>query len=555
MASLAQGFSQFKAMYAQLSLGKKVSFVLIFIALAATFAALVWWSGQPEYRILYTDLSAEDMNGVVTHLKDNKIKYQLGQGGTSVSVPAQDYYDVKMFMAKAGLPTGGGVGFELFDQKQLGVTDFQMKVAYLRALQGELIRTIQQISAVEACRVHLALPEETLFVQDKREATASIVVKLKANARLAEDQIQGIVFLVSSSVPGLAPQNVTVIDDKGKVLSKRTDEAAGGGGSGADDARKLSNELEQRIVGLLARSVGPEKVAAKVSVTLDNTHLEKVEEHYNPDEQVVRSEQINSDENTGSETTSAGYPGAESNLPENAAPTEGRQQQNSGKKRQETINYEIGRVTSTIKQPGGEIKKLSIAVLIDGTYKEGKKADGSAGTEFVPRTEEEMKTYTELIKNAVGFNKDRGDQIEVANIPFVTEGLGGDMKADKTQFYLQIMNYVLAGLGALAFLFFVVRPLVRWLTSEPSLEAQLGLGPGMLRGAKVGELEATLGGKPALGPGSAAGEAVSISLEDKMKKLNEQRNNILETATRDREAVTLMVRRWLKEDEGGASHA
>ncbi len=511
----------------------------------------MWWTGRPDFRILYADMSAEDANAVVTHLKDLKVKYQLSRGGTAVSVPGDNYYEVRMALANAGLPSGGAVGFELFDRKNLALTDFQVKVAYLRALQGELARTIQQIKSVEAARVHLALPEKALFAEQQQETTASIVLKLAANARLNDEQVQGIVFLISSSVEGLDPKNITIIDDKGHVLSKREDQH-GGGGDVADQSRKLERQIEEQIVSLIARSVGPEKVAAKVSVVLDNQQVQRVVEEFNPDGQVVRSEQVVTSNDQGNESTSSGVPGAQSNVPEPAASAEGHSQTTKGEKRQETINYEISRTTSTVTQLGGSVKQLSIAVLIDGTYPEVKGADGKTAKKFVPRTAQEMTTFTELIKKAVGFNKERGDQIEVATVPFQTEGVGeeGGLIGDKMEFYSKILNYALAVLAAALFLLFVVRPLVRWLTSEPSLEEQLGVPAGMLlKGATVGELETRLATNlPTTAERGASGMS---ELQERMKKLEAQRANVLETAARDSNAVTLMVRRWLKEEEGG----
>ncbi len=553
MATVTQAASQFRDMWSNLSTGKKISFIVIFAVMAGAFAALMWWTGRPEYRILYTDLAAEDASAVTTRLKDMKVQYQLSRGGTAVSVPVEAYYEARMALANAGLPTGGAVGFELFDRKNVGLSDFQVKVAYLRALQGELSRTIQQIKSVEAVRVHLAVPEKSLFVEQQRDATASIILKLAANARLNDEQVQGIVFLVSSSVEGLDPKNVTIIDDKGHVLSKRQDESSGG--SIAGDAYKMERQMEEQIVGLIARSVGPEKVAAKVSVLLDNQQVQKVVEEYNPDGQVVRSEQVVTSSDQGSETDTAGMPGAETNVPEGgAAPAEGHSQTSRGEKRQETINYEISRSTSTITQTGGTIKQLSIAVLIDGTYQEVKGPDGKTTKKFTPRTEQEMTTFTELIKKAVGFNKDRGDQIEVATVPFLTDGLGEEgLGGDKMDLYSRILNYVLAGLAGLLFLLFVVRPLVRWLTSEPSLEQQLGLPPGLLQGSTVGELEAHMQ-RPGLPAATEPGTAPETDIQDRLKKLDQQRANVLESASRDQAAVTLMVRRWLKEEEG-STHA
>jgi flagellar M-ring protein FliF len=450
------------------------------------------------------------------------------------------------------------IGFELFDRKNLGLTDEQLKIAKQRALQGELARTIKQLGGVEACRVHLALPDPSLFVEDKKEATASVVLKLAANARLNDEQVNGIVYLVSSSVEGLQPSHVTVIDQKGHVLSKTKDDATGGAGDLEDRSRKLEQQLEHRIETLLARSVGPEKVAARVNVLLDREQVQKVEERFNPDEQVIRSQQTSFADTSSNEASGAGVPGAETNVPEGGV-TEGQQNASKSTKKQETLNYEISRTTSTVTQAGGSLKKLSVAVLIDGTYKEVEE-EGKKKKAYEPRSKEEMATITEIVKKVVGYNEQRGDQIEVANIPFITEAAEmEETRADRMDLYLRFINYGLAVIGVVLFLLFVVRPLVRWLTSEPSLETQLGLPPGMVAGATVGELEARLAGRlppgerAALEEGVAAGEGPrEESLADKMSKLNKQKKDLVETAARDSEAVTLMIRRWLKEGERNA---
>jgi flagellar M-ring protein FliF len=554
MASLRQTLAQLRSLWTSLPTGRKISFLLIFVALAAAFAALVWWAGRPDYKTLYGDLAVEDANAVVGKLKEMRTPYEVSRGGTTIAVPSKDYYEVKMALANAGLPAGGSVGFELFDRKNLGLTDAQMKVAMLRALQGELARTIKQLGPVEAARVHLALPQESLFVEDKKETTASVVLRLAANARLTDEQVDGIVFLVSSSVEGLSPENVTIIDQKGRVLSKRKDASAGGGGDLDQKARKLEQQLEQRIETLLARSVGPDKVAARVNAQLDRDQVQKTEERFNPDEQVIRSQQTSNADSSSSEGGAAGAAGAETNVPEGGAAAEGQTSASKNTKKTETINYEISRTTATITQPGGTLKKLSVAVLIDGTYKEPEEGAKDKKKVYQPRSKEEMATFAEVVKRVVGYNEQRGDQIEVANIPFVTEGGEGEKTpAEKMDNIIRLVNIGLAVAGALLFLLFVVRPLIRWLTTEPSLEAQLGLPPEMLAGATVGELEARLTGRLPPGERPALEEAVERppteeeTLRARLKDLHKKKADLLETAGRDSEAVTLMIRRWLKE--------
>ncbi|MDP8224558.1 MAG: flagellar basal-body MS-ring/collar protein FliF [Candidatus Lernaella stagnicola] len=549
MASLRESIGQIRTLWSEMATGKKISFILIFAVMAIAFGGLVLWAGLPEYKLLYQDVTIEDANSITTHLEENRVRYQLSRGGTAISVPAEDYYEARMSLANAGLPSGGAVGYELFDRKGLGLTEAQMKVAHLRALQGELARTIKQLDPVEHARVHLAMPKETLFVEDKKEATASIVLKLAANAKLDGEQVDGIVFLVSSSVEGLDPGNVTVIDHKGHVLSSTRDKALGSAGNLEDKAHKLERSLESRVETLLARSVGPEKVAARVNVMLDRQQVQRVEEKYDPDSAVVRSQQKVSSGGKSSESQTSGFPGASSNLPQDQY-SEGTQQSSENTKTQEIVNYEINRTTATITEPFGALKMLSVAVLIDGTYEEVEK-DGKTVKQYVPRTSDEMLTYEEIVKKIVGFTLSRGDQIEIANIQFVSEALGfEEVPTSQLDVIIRILQYVFAVVGALLFLFIVVRPLIRWLTSEPALERQLGLPAEMLEGATVGELEERYPGQ--LGPATDEGggeEEYKESLAERMGRLQQQKADLLETAARDREAVTLMVRRWLKEGD------
>ncbi len=548
MASLRESMGQMRSLWLEMATGKKISFILIFGVMAFAFASLVYWASLPEYKLLYQDLTIEDANSITNHLEEKRINFELSRGGTAIAVSEKDFYEARMSLANAGLPSGGAVGFELFDRKGLGLTEAQMKISSLRATQGELARTIKQLDPVEHVRVHLAMPKESLFVEDKKEATASIVLKLTANAKLSDDQVDGIVFLVASAIEGLEPGNVTVIDHKGRVLSKRTDASLGGAGDIEQRAHKMERQFEHRIETLLARSVGPEKVAARVNVLLDRQQIQLVEEKYDPDSAVVRSQQKVSSGAKSTESQTSAFPGAESNLPEDQY-AEGSKNLTENTKTQEIVNYEINRTTSTVTKAVGAIQKLSIAVLIDGTYKEVEK-EGKTEKEYAPRSEEEMATFSALVKKIVGFNETRGDQMEIANIQFVAEDMVfEEAPMERLDFIIRIVQYVFAVLGALLFLFFVVRPLIRWLTSEPSLERQLGMPTEMLEGATVGELEARYPGQlksPAAAEAAREGEQVE-SLAERMGRLEQHKADLLETAARDKEAVTLMVRRWLKE--------
>lgn len=556
MAGSNQVFSQLQRLYSGLSTGRKVSFVIFLVLGVAVVAGLVTFAKQPEFRVLYSDLAAEDVSAIVDELKSKKILYRIGDGGDSIAVPAQDYYEIKMSLATAGLPRGSSLGFEIFDRKSTGMTEFQQQIAFMRAMQGELERSISQISAVEKCRVHLALPKETLFKEDRRDATASVVLELKNNAKLAEDEIEGITFLVAGSVDGLEPEFVTIMDSRGRILSKRkSDDMAGPVNSAMIDyQRKLETTLEQRIVELLGRVVGGDKVAAKVSAFLDFRQITKVEEKYDPDTQVARSEQMVEEKSQGKEQSSSGAPGVDANLPEGAGAAGGQSNTNQNDRKQETINYEISKITSQISEPVGEIKRLSVAVMVDGTYgasEDGEAVEGAEKT-YQPRTEAEMEKLTGLVKTAIGFTETRGDQLVVENIQFspIFESAPPPAAGMDRDLIGMIVNYVLYGVLFLLVAYMGVR-MLRFLTTEPTYE-RMGEMTGLLP-VGVDEFEARLAAGPT-GPrmlGAAesdVSEAPVNEEEQRRRKMEESRRNMLENVSKDPKAVALMVRRWLKEE-------
>ncbi|MBZ0271684.1 flagellar M-ring protein FliF [bacterium] len=555
MADRQPMLAQLQNLFSGLSWGKKISFA-IFLALGVgLFLGVVKFAGQPQFRLLYSDLAAEDLSAIVEKLKTDRVPYQIGAAGDSISVPEDRFYETRMALATDGLPRGGSMGFEIFDRKSAGMTEFEQRINFLRAMQGELERTISQIAAIDRARVHVAIPKETLFKEDKRDATASVIVKLKPNARLTEEEIDGIANLVAGSVDGLDAGNVNLMDQRGKILTqgKREDVAGPVNPAMIDYQRRLEMNLENRIHELLARVVGPEKVSTKVTAMLDFRQVTKVEEVYDPDSQVARSEHLTNESNTGTEeSTAGGAPGIDANVP-NDSYNEGSRNSSAAEKKRETINYEISKVTSQISEPVGEIKRLSVAVMVDGTYA-AVEEDGKTTKTYVKRTPEEMATITELVKKAIGFNETRGDQLEVANVAFQSEFEEpnfdeGGVTADLVR---TIVNYVLYGVLLLIVAIMGLR-LVRFLTAGPA-PAELTEFAGMLP-AGLDEMERRLSGGaetsrlrlPAGDDGDEAPREPGESERDRMKKLSDQRKLLIDNASKDQKAVTLMVRKWLKE--------
>ena len=476
---------------------------IILLALAGSVAGLVavtLWTQQPDMQVLFGNLAVDDASGIIDKLKDAKVPYETTNGGTTILVPSAQVHDLRLEMAGQGLPHGGGVGYEIFDRTTMGMSDFVQKLNYRRALQGELARTITQMPEVERARVHLAIPERRLFSTEQDRARASVVVSLRASQTLSKAQVQGVVHLVSSSVEGLQARDVTVVDGHGNLLSNTShDESAGLSGTQMEYQRTLEKDIETRIQTMLERIVGANKAVVRVSSVLDFRKIETTEERYDPNGQVVRSEQRGQERSSGVNGVSGGVPGVESNLPGGTDAEAGQTSSNNNQTKNETVNYEISRTVSRIVEPTGTIKKLSVAVLVDGLYEAPKGTEASADQpkKYVARSEEEMKRIEDIVKKAMGYSAERQDQVEVVSIQF---GLGPEEPAgvaveatpDAAKNWMPYIRYAVGGLLFLLILFMVVRPLMVML-AESSSAGPLRETPALP--ASVGQVEAAISGK------------------------------------------------------------
>ncbi len=444
---------------------KKIMALVIVAALViAAGVLLMTWSQKADQQLLFANLSEEDAGAIIQKLNEQKIPYTTSGGG--IMVPADKVYEVRLQLASQGLPQGGGVGFELFDKTSFTMTDFVQKLNYRRALQGELARTIRSLSEVEQCRVSLAVPEKTLFTQKEDKSKASVLLKLRPGRRLSQAQVQGIVHLVSSSIEGLDPKDVTVVNSNGEMLTSVIDENFAESGGQLDFQRNFERDLETRVITMLEPVVGKGKVKARIAASFDFTKTEKTEEKYDPDSQVARSEQRNTEKSTGG--TSGGIPGVASNLPgrQQAAPQPGTPA--VSEKKSETVNYEISKTVSHVVSPSGEIKRLSAVVLVDGTYAS---VQGQADKKYTPRTEEEVRQFEDMVKKAVGYSADRGDEIKVVNMPFETipqeEMAEGPAPSQVMPVVMSATKYLVPLIGVVLLFLLVVKPLMKTLI-EPS---------------------------------------------------------------------------------------
>jgi flagellar M-ring protein FliF len=495
--SVPKVLEQLKTTFKNLSTAKLITLLVLTACTITGFAWLLVWSGRPDYQPLYSNLTVDDATAIVAEIKEMKIPYRVGNAGTSIEVPQKDLYEARMALASKGLPLGGGVGFEVFDDTKLGMTEFAQNVNYQRAMQGELARTINQFAEVESSRVHIVMSKKSLFVEEDEPATASVVLKLKAGKKLRKKQVQGIVHLVSSAISGLSPEKVTIVDNYGRMLAGFED----GGSMGAISADQLKiqdtmeRKMETRIRSMLEEALGPGKAIVRVNLDLDMVQHEKTEEMYLPENQVIRSEQVLSATMDGKGQTASGIPGTTTGMnPEQTGGTAGAGANQNILKQDRTTNYEIGRVTSHKIMPVGSISHISAAVLIDGTYKKVTGNEGETIWKYFPRRAEEMAKLDNLVRRAVNYNENRGDKIEVANIPFETARLSDDLEkgggwVDSLEGYKPLIRYGVSALFILLAFFFVIRPLVRWLTGGGSEIEMLKQLP-----KTVGEIESEMSG-------------------------------------------------------------
>ena len=434
-------------------------------AVTASLLGIIVWGNRPDLTTLYANLNATDAGMIVEQLKAGRISYKITDNGTRILVPASQVYETRLKLAAAGLPQGGGVGFELFDRSNFGATDFVQKLNYQRALQGELARTIGQIHEVQQARVHIAIPQPTIYSDREKPVTASVVLSLRPGARMNAEQVRAIVHLVSASVEGLDADRVTVIDSSGRILSQRSDRGAvAGTGSQFEYQTEVETELQHRVQSMLEEVLGPGKSSVRVAAQLEFSHGERTEERIDPNS-VVKSESRSTESSKSNSTRPAGVPGTTSNIGSTAAIVPGTTTTSESQKEQESTQYEVGRVVERRTLVAGEIKRLSVAVLVDPPYKMVKAADGTEQKVPTPRAQAELEKLRSLVMKAVGFNVARGDEVEVAELAFDTTALDRERvtaeQAERTAFWWSLARPAATVLIVLFLILFGLRPLLR----------------------------------------------------------------------------------------------
>jgi flagellar M-ring protein FliF len=454
---------------------------------AGSLAFFAWISvamNGEDYRLLYRGFEPDEAAQVVEVLKAEKVPYRLDEGGGAIFVPAPLVYEARLVVAGKGLPRGGSPGLELFDAPGFGVSDFVNQVNYQRALQGELARSIEHLAGVERARVQIAAPQQRGYVAARsQKPSASVVVALHPGAELDEQQVRGIVHLVASSVPGLAPDQVTLVDQRGHLLAPQAGDALGPtapAGSLAHQER-LERELAERVESILGHTVGAGAVVARVRADLDWTQTESTEERFDPESQVARSERISNETSQDGSLLPAGIPGIASNAPAGVGGASAGGAGRSESRSTETINYEISKTVSRTVAPMGTVKRLDVAVLID----QGSPTAGEGGFD-----DSALREFEDLAKHAIGFSAERGDRIVVRTAPFHSIDLGGEEERDPfAPEVLLLAATALRFLGILAAILLFAR-----LVAAPLLARLATPGaPGALP-VRAGDLELQLAG-------------------------------------------------------------
>jgi flagellar M-ring protein FliF len=481
MVTLQQsaGVDSFTQLINRIGLPRLAAMAVVAVLMLGFFGFLVMRAQTPNLSPLYSGLSLEDSSAIVTELQTLNIPYELRGDGDTILIPRDQITSTRMTLAGSGLPQRGQVGYEIFDeQSTLGATSFVQNINNVRALEGELARTITSLTRIKSARVHLVLPERELFRRERTDPSASIVLSVRGE--LSSGEIRAIQHLVASAIEGLTPTRVSIVDDQGNLLASGTGDDAEGAlaGDAAERTLGFENRLRTRVEDMLANVVGGGRARVEVSAEIDYNRSTTTQETFDPESQVVRSSQIRETENlsagaNGQVTVANELPGASQNNG-TTGPTE------QGTSSEEVTNYEISKTTQTAVTEAGAIKRLSVAVVVDGVYT----ADPNGDPVYAPRSAEEIAQILTLVRSAVGYSESRGDSVEVVNMQFAerpelsvpgTDGAGGLLDFTRDD----LMNgaeMAVTLLIALALIFFVMRPLLKKVLTPESQALALPSG-------------------------------------------------------------------------------
>jgi flagellar M-ring protein FliF len=461
---------QFRSFYQNLTPVKRLSVMAAsVISMIGIVVIGMMLSGSNDVP-LFNNVSHDQLPHIVEQLQKRGIPFRLSNDGNTVMVSKELLHSTQMAIMTEMGGAGKGIGLEIFDKQDFGTTSYAQRVNYQRALQGELMRSINTLSAVKQSKVILAMPAKKTFLEEGGQTTASVVVELNPGKTLSPEQVRGITYLVSSAVENLEPEKVTVVDDRGKVLSKHYSSDSAMSGELMDLKRKTEEGIEDRLESVLARVVGAGKVIARVDATLNPRSSVMTEEEVNADGTALKSQQTEEEVLDGARSNPTGIPGSRANLPgaEDNTGTVGFKQ--NVRKELKTSNFEVPKTVRNTKESAGGVERLSVAVLVDGVVKMAPDKDGNMVEQWSPRSPEEMKKIEEVVRGSVGFNAQRGDTVTVQNIAFTKEDFSESEKLlstlERKKLLHSLMKWLILSFSLGLFFFVVVRPFMRWITDS-----------------------------------------------------------------------------------------
>jgi flagellar M-ring protein FliF len=552
----------------------------------AFIGSLVYFMNRVNYVPLYRDLNPEDAQAIAAKLTELKKDFvpEKGADGTSILVAGSQAEVDKLWLeiSGSGLARSGRIGYEIFDKNQFGMTDFIEQVNLQRALEGELARTISSLSEISQARVHIVLPKDSVFAENKEDAKASVFLNLKKNAELSKSSVSGIKGLLAGAVPGLHTYNVSIVDDEGRFLSQSIESGDGARSEMETGQRELrEKEMSNKVISILEPLVGKGKVHANASIDLDFNTTEQTEETFNPNPPVIMSQQ-KSEERAGGASAPSGIPGMQSNMSPPVAQSGGSSPERV--RQSEVTNYEVNKMSRHTVQPKGSvIRRLSVAVILDHKTVDSKTKDGKVATTAVPRTQEDLNAYRDLVLAAVGYNQQRGDVVTIENVPFYKESKPEEPQVT-VPLYIKLQGYaapwmkyiVLLVMFTMAYFIFV-RP-IRKRVFQTMAFAALGPGesseaqlpaesasralPEGRRPEELGAAEGSAGSLPAAEEGLSE-EMLSLEASDEQierdlmkeatmidlgsRKYAAMKKKLVEKAKSDPELVSQLLRSLLRE--------
>ena len=540
--------------------------VILLVAGAASIAvvaALFMWASSPEYRVLYSNLNEADGGRIIAELDSRAVPYQFSAGGQALLVPSDQIHTLRLQLAEQGLPRGGNVGFELMDTQAFGISQFAEQVNYQRGLEGELARSMESLGPVERVRVHLSLAKPSVFIRDREPAKASVILTLLPGRVLGEGQVSAIVHMVSSSVPELAAQDVTIVDQNGRLLSADTTRGSDLDGTQLEYIAEVERSYQRRIEHILTPILGSTNVRAQVAAQIDFSRREQTSERYGPNqppnEAAVRSRQLSLSFD-GDDPLASGIPGALSNSPPGTAPSpinqpdgeEGAEEEDvppealRSLRQEDVVNYEVDRSVEHVQQRLGQIERLSAAVVVN--YRDVINDEGEL--ERVALTDVEVAQIERLVRQAMGFSQVRGDQVEVVNSPFADtrEEMAESVwwKQPETLAMAGTLGrYLLVALAALLIYLLILRPLIKRYTQTPVTAPTAAPGR---------TLTTSVGGEDDESDDEAEG-ADDDTYSDKPKRRRKTSlyehnlNDLREMAQEDPRMVAMIIRSWMNNNE------